>query len=142
MQHMKKESRFILYNIIVLLIMIVFYISFSVNYISSWKKSLFQVVDSFAQSLSYPVWTLNGELVKYIVNPMIRVDDLLSIRVMDDHGNELAYIDDNKNVGSVLDKVLNVRKNLRTVEMYYKGLFAGRVEFHYYYWTPTILLFQ
>ncbi|HOS52852.1 MAG TPA: hypothetical protein PLM21_08150, partial [Fervidobacterium sp.] len=125
MQHMKKESRFILYNIIVLLIMIVFYISFSVNYISSWKKSLFQVVDSFAQSLSYPVWTLNGELVKYIVNPMIRVDDLLSIRVMDDHGNELAYIDDNKNVGSVLDKVLNVRKNLRTVEMYYKGLFAG-----------------
>ncbi|HOH52719.1 MAG TPA: HAMP domain-containing sensor histidine kinase, partial [Fervidobacterium sp.] len=83
-----------------------------------------------------------GELVKYIVNPMIRVDDLLSIRVMDDHGNELAYIDDNKNVGSVLDKVLNVRKNLRTVEMYYKGLFAGRVEFHYYYWTPTILLFQ
>jgi len=73
---------------------------------------------------------------------MIRVDDLLSIRVMDDHGNELAYIDDNKNVGSVLDKVLNVRKNLRTVEMYYKGLFAGRVEFHYYYWTPTILLFQ
>ena len=142
LQHVKMGNRFVLYNIIVLLIMIVAYISFSVNYISSWKESLFQVTDSFAQSLSYPVWTLNGELVKYIVNPMIRVDDLLSIRVMDDHGNELAYIDDNKNVGSVLDKVLNVRKNLRTVEMYYKGLFAGRVEFHYYYWTPTILLFQ
>lgn len=135
-------NRFVLYNIIVLLIMVILYISFSVNYISSWKKSLFQVTDSFAQSLSYPVWTLNNDLVKYIVSPMIRVDDLLSIRVLDDRGNELVYIDDNKNVGSVLDKVLNVRKNLRTVEMYYKGLFAGRVEFHYYYWTPTILLFQ
>jgi len=142
LQHVKMGNRFVLYNIIVLLIMIVAYISFSVNYISSWKESLFQVTDSFAQSLSYPVWTLNDGLVKYIVSPMIRVEDLLSIRVMDDRGNELVYIDDNKNVGSVLDKVLNVRKNLRTVEMYYKGLFAGRVEFHYYYWTPTILLFQ
>ncbi|MEN6515728.1 MAG: HAMP domain-containing sensor histidine kinase [Fervidobacterium sp.] len=139
---MKMGNRFVLYNIIVLLIMIVAYISFSVNYISSWKESLFQVTDSFAQSLSYPVWTLNDGLVKYIVSPMIRVEDLLSIRVMDDRGNELAYIDDNKNVGSVLDKVLNVRKHLRTVELYYKGLFAGRVEFYYYYWTSTVLLFQ
>ena len=135
-------NRFVLYNIIVLLIMIVAYISFSVNYISSWKESLFQVTDSFAQSLSYPVWTLNDGLVKYIVSPMIRVEDLLSIRVMDDRGNELAYIDDNKNVGSVLDKVLNIRKRTRTVELYYKGLFAGRVEFYYYYWTSTVLLFQ
>ncbi|MEN6591324.1 MAG: HAMP domain-containing sensor histidine kinase [Fervidobacterium sp.] len=139
---MKMGNRFVLYNIIVLLIMIVFYVSFSVNYISSWKKSLFQVMDSFAQSLSYPAWTLNDGLVKYIVSPMIRVDDLLSIRVMDDRGNELAYIDDNKNVGSVLDKVLNIRKRTRTVELYYKGLFAGRVEFYYYYWAPTVLLFQ
>jgi len=99
-------------------------------------------MDSFAQSLSYPAWTLNDGLVKYIVSPMIRVDDLLSIRVMDDRGNELAYIDDNKNVGSVLDKVLNIRKRTRTVELYYKGLFAGRVEFYYYYWTSTVLLFQ
>ncbi|NLH36983.1 MAG: HAMP domain-containing histidine kinase [Thermotogaceae bacterium] len=142
MQHVKMGNRFVLYNIIVLLITIVFYVSFSVNYISSWKKSLFQVMDSFAQSLSYPAWTLNDGLVKYIVSPMIRVDDLLSIRVMDDRGNELAYIDDNKNVGSVLDKVLNIRKRTRTVELYYKGLFAGRVEFYYYYWTSTVLLFQ
>ncbi|MGB4752235.1 MAG: hypothetical protein WBH60_06345, partial [Fervidobacterium sp.] len=105
MQRMKMGNRFMLYNIIVLLIMIAFYIGFSVNYISSWKKSLFQVMDSFAQSLSYPAWTLNDGLVKYIVTPMIRVEDVLSIRVMDDRGNELAYIDDNKNVGSVLDKV-------------------------------------
>ncbi|HOH53057.1 MAG TPA: hypothetical protein PLN23_02480, partial [Fervidobacterium sp.] len=70
MQHMKKESRFILYNILVLLIMVILYISFSVNYISSWKKSLFKVTDSFAQSLSYPVWTLNNDLVKYIVSQM------------------------------------------------------------------------
>jgi len=61
---------------------------------------------------------------------------------MDDRGNELAYIDDNKNVGSVLDKVLNIRKGTRTVELYYKGLFAGRVEFYYYYWASTVLLFQ
>lgn len=142
MQHLNVRNRFVLYNIIVLLIMIVAYVSFSVNYISSWGKSLFQVMDSFAQSLSYPVWTLNNDLVKYIVSPMIKVEDLLSIRVMDDRGNELAYIDDNKNVGSILDKVLNIRKRSRTVEIYYKELFSGRVEFYYYYWTPTVLLFQ
>jgi len=99
-------------------------------------------MDSFAQSLSYPTWTLNSELVSSIITPMVKVGDVLSIRVMDDCGNELAYVGDNKNKGSALDRVLNIKRETRIVEMYYEELFAGRVEFHYYYWTPSALLFQ
>ncbi|HCI29376.1 MAG TPA: HAMP domain-containing sensor histidine kinase [Fervidobacterium sp.] len=142
MKRLKIRNKYVLYNILTLIVMIVGYVIFSVNYISSWRTSLFQVMDSFAQSLSYPTWTLNSELVSSIITPMVKVGDVLSIRVMDDCGNELAYVGDNKNKGSALDRVLNIKRETRIVEMYYEELFAGRVEFHYYYWTPSALLFQ
>ncbi|MFN3692402.1 MAG: hypothetical protein ACK4R7_05880, partial [Fervidobacterium sp.] len=81
-----KELYYTLLHILSALLLIILFIVMSNSYINSWQTDMEKVFESFKDSLVYPSWTLNKNLIGMILNTMINKTSIISIVVYDDKG--------------------------------------------------------
>lgn len=130
----------VLQNIILAIILTVLFVLFSNNYINSWFKELENVFTGFKESLVYPSWTLNKNLIGAVLKAMIKKKDIISIVVYDDKGEILGSVSKDEKI-TVFHSIFGLRTKYYESRMYYKGFFVGRVYFEYSYFEPVKFLF-
>lgn len=130
----------VLQNIILAIILTILFVLFSQNYINSWFKELENVFNGFKESLVYPSWTLNKNLIDAVLKAMIKKKDIISIVVYDDKGEILGSVSKDENI-TIFHSIFGLRTKYYESRMYYKGFFVGRVYFEYSYFEPVKFLF-
>ncbi|MCX7653568.1 MAG: HAMP domain-containing histidine kinase [Fervidobacterium sp.] len=135
-----RSDKFLLINIFIGIALAIIFIIFAFNYIDSWFHGLENVFLSFNESLVYPAWTLNKNLVDTILKTMIKKKDIVSIIVYDDKGEILGSVIEENNP-TILHSIFGLRNKYYESRMYYKSFFVGKVIFGYTYYEPVKSLF-
>lgn len=134
------SSFFLTLKILALVVIVVSYFVVARHHFLDWERNFRKTLESLAKALSYPMWTLNQDLIAATIENMLLVEDLLEVLVVDERGNLLAQVSSDKRTFSFLDRFLNVRRAVARLVVYYKDFVAGQVYFRYYYWTVSSFL--
>ncbi len=112
----------------------------STNYYSAWKRELFLRLDSYAESLSYPVWTYDHQEIEKLTRVITQSAGITGVFVYDDKKRELGSFDESY-VPGILEQVLGVRVYNRNVNLFYAETFVGSTNFRYTDSAPRLFLF-
>ncbi|MFN6991297.1 MAG: sensor histidine kinase [Fervidobacterium sp.] len=135
-----RELHYLLLQTLNAIFLILLFAAISNNYMNSWQADLERVFESFRESLIYPAWTLNKNLINMILNTMINKTALLSIEVYDDKGELLGNVQKTENL-TLIHSIFGLRTRFKEYKMDYKGFYCGRVIFEYSLFEPTKFLF-
>jgi signal transduction histidine kinase len=132
-----------LYNVVHTIfagVLILSFVLLANSYLKKFEDDLDTIFKSFTESLTYPSWTLNKEIVLEVLRPMIEKKAIISIKVYDDKGEELGNVSKEEKI-TIFHSIFGLRTKFKEYRMMYKGFLAGRVVFEYSYFESTKFLF-
>ncbi|WP_448375174.1 sensor histidine kinase [Fervidobacterium sp.] len=128
----RKERNFnyILLNLASFVLILFFFIWFSVDYYRNWGVELETYLKSFSESLSYPAWTYDNRVIEQLVKVMVKKKDITFVSVYDDKGNKI--ITSTKEFSpNLFDQIFGTKHFTKTYNLNYADTFVGKVTFGY-----------
>ncbi|MGQ9856378.1 MAG: sensor histidine kinase [Fervidobacterium sp.] len=136
----KRLDIYFIVNVISPVLLFVLFWLVATDYYSSWKEELVLKLDSYAESLAYPVWTYDYRVIEKLTRVISQSAHITGVFVYDDKKRELGSFDESY-VPSILEQVLGVRIQNRNINLFYADTFVGNANFRYTDSTPRIFLF-